>query len=186
MLFLTPQDIEYCEFIDKEVYPQKNHSGIFYKGFFFFQVACFTNDRLEQAILRCRQFLEGQEPITSIIVQEQNKLTLWSEIPEVNLILQKQKLISETDNSNINYHKRLENSDQKTILKYRGITIIKSVKKISQQDNNSTEKNKSIAKKNIIKYRGKEVIEPPKKSIVISREKLEKHKNKLKYRGANY
>ncbi len=180
MLILTSRDIEYCEFIDEEVYPQKIYPGIFYRGFFFLQVGIFTNDRLEQALIRCRQFLETQEPITSIIVKEINKLTLWSEMPEVNLILQKQKLVAEPDNTNI--QTPLETNYQKTLLKYRGITIIKS----PQQDNNSSDRTESIAQKTAIKYRGKEVIGSAKNSLVISRELIDKRKNKLKYRGSNY
>lgn len=87
MLILTEKDIKYCQLRDEESYPQKTYSGIFYRGFTFVPVASYTNDRLQQAIAKARQFLEKEEPIVSIIIKEKNNLTLWTETDRLDLIV---------------------------------------------------------------------------------------------------
>ncbi|MDJ0717714.1 MAG: hypothetical protein QNJ54_26410 [Prochloraceae cyanobacterium] len=45
---------------------------VYFIEVFFVRVGSFANNQEKQVILKCRQFLEREEPITSIIVKETN------------------------------------------------------------------------------------------------------------------
>ena len=57
---------------------------ILYRGFYFSQTGCFAPHNLEEAVKKCRIFLEREVPITSLILQEEDKITLWSEKKQLN------------------------------------------------------------------------------------------------------
>ncbi|MDJ0726735.1 MAG: hypothetical protein QNJ38_16640 [Prochloraceae cyanobacterium] len=144
MFILTPEDIEYCELHNSKVSPNKKYNGLYYRGFYFIQVACFSLKELKQAIKKCRQILDEEEQITSIVVKEANRITLWSHHFKLNLDLSRMIVPFSDDSSLSNLEKSKENC-----LKYRGKTIIKKAK------NNQNFLQKEIkSRKKKLKYRG--------------------------------
>lgn len=81
MLVLTPEEIQYCQIGEPNSIPEKTHLGIRYRGMLFVQVASFATTQFKQALAKCRQFLDRDLPITSIILKETNSITVWSQAP---------------------------------------------------------------------------------------------------------
>ena len=99
MLILTTQDIQYCQLKGAKSSSKTKYLGIFYRGFLFVKVESFSHNQLSHATSRCRQFLEKEKPITSIILKETNNITLWREAPELNLVLPERELVNYRDNN---------------------------------------------------------------------------------------
>ena len=76
MLILTAQDVHYCQLIEEKSDSVKIYPGISYRNFLFVRGAIFEKNQLEKAIAKCRQFLEGVEPITAIIVKDKEQITV--------------------------------------------------------------------------------------------------------------
>lgn len=88
---LTPQEIEYCQLSESNCELKRLFFGIKYQGILFVRIASFTLNQFNEAIAICREFLEEQEAVPSIIVSEENQITLWS-IPDKSLSLNDDKL----------------------------------------------------------------------------------------------
>ena len=99
MLILTPGDVRYCQLSDNSQSSEKIYPGLSYRGFFFVLLACFTHKQIKTARVKCRQFLEGDEPVTALIVKERDRITLWVEARDKNCYLPEPKLVTNLDNN---------------------------------------------------------------------------------------
>ncbi len=113
MLVLTAKDIQYCKLSEARAYPEKTYPGIFYRGIIFVQIASFANNQIKQAQSLCRQFLEREDPVTTVIVKETECITLWSEASKINLIVPEIEQIFPVD---IKIKNQLTTTLQKTSL----------------------------------------------------------------------
>ena len=142
MLILTQQDIEYCQLIDTDSSIQKRYSAVFYKGLFFIKIKSFDNNKSQEAVKRCRQFLDRKYPITSIIVKEPDCMTLWSKATDLNLNFT-------IELRKINSAEQAETKQKKSLLKYRGQQTIEPSEKKS-----ITLKENIVNRKKKLRYRG--------------------------------
>ncbi len=83
MLVLSSKDIKYCRLSYKKNCSQENCPGISYQGLLLAKVGSFTKQQYEIAVAMCREFLE-RDKLISIVIKEKNKITLWSEIPQLS------------------------------------------------------------------------------------------------------
>jgi len=74
MFILNSQDVEYCQTTTQKL----SRQTIYYRGFFFNKV-WNTNDT-QAALKFCRQFLDLNKPLTSIIVKHNDNFTVWVEV----------------------------------------------------------------------------------------------------------
>ena len=169
MLILTEKDIKYCQVTASESPLEEVHLGISYRGFLFFQVGSYGKNQLQKAIENCRRFLERKEPVTSIIVKNQQNLTLWCENQELHLILPQIDSVGKKDETQTN-----------EVIKYRGQVIDTEAKK---QIPTSEIEEQIVTKKIVMKYRGREVIREVRQKITPSQINQRKI---LKYRGKSY
>ncbi|MDJ0724117.1 MAG: hypothetical protein QNJ38_03300 [Prochloraceae cyanobacterium] len=122
MFILTEKDIQYCQVASPQSSVQKSHLGVFYRGFLFFQVGSYKKNQLQIAIESCRRFLEKDTPITSIIVKNNEKVTLWCENEQLHLVTKKSKSDREEPAEEIICPKT-------NTIKYRGQEVIREAKK---------------------------------------------------------
>lgn len=134
MFILTEKDIEYCQVTTSESSLEKIHTGISYKGFLFSQVASYQRNQFQRAIVSCRKFLEGENPVTSIIVKNSEHLTIWCENKGLNLIEPQVKS---------------QPVEEITVIKYRGTETIKQAR-----EQKIDSKNILNRRKKTLKYRG--------------------------------
>ena len=141
MFILTEKDVEYCQVTTSESPLEKSHIGINYKGFLFSQVASYQRNQFQRAIVSCRKFLEGENPVTSIIVKNTEHLTIWCENKRLNLMEPQQK------------QKKAELKsppvEEITVIKYRGTETIKQA-----GEQKIDPKNILNRRKKTLKYRG--------------------------------
>lgn len=140
MIVLNDLNLQYCQLTSKSASSEKIYPGLYYQGLLFVRVEYFANNQFKQAVAKCRQFLDREQSIVSIIVKETNRITLWSEANQLNLIL------PDRDNDLKN---QSEKKAQQSVMKYRGKAIVKPVQKSSFT---AAEKIKQRKKK--LKYRG--------------------------------
>ncbi len=81
MFILKPQDVQLCSTIKKLKNQAQNFHSLFYRGYLFIQVASYPHKQLPVAIKKCRQLLELNNEIITIIVKTPSALTLWSHPP---------------------------------------------------------------------------------------------------------
>lgn len=170
MFILTEKDIEYCQVTACESPLEAVHLGINYRGFLFFQVGSYNKNQWRKAIENCRKFLEKKEPVASIIVENQQNITLWCENKELHVILPKPDLPEEENHSSV----------VNPNIKYRGQTIDCKTKK---QIPSSEIAEQIVTKKVVMKYRGQEIVREVKQKITPSQINQRKM---LKYRSENY
>ena len=140
MLILTTKDIQYCQLTRAKSFSPIISLGIFYRGFLFIQVSSFSYNQFNNAIERCRKLLEGEQPVTTLIIKEKNSLTLWCEAPELKLIVPEREPVSHQDNASEireettaiepvkDFLTELENhiNKRKNKLTYRGAKLLSS------------------------------------------------------------
>lgn len=78
MLVLNSQDIEYCQIYCPSSSTEVIYPGIRYQKFLFVKVASFTKNQFDSAVAKCRQFLDRNVAINSIVVKENDGFTVWS------------------------------------------------------------------------------------------------------------
>ncbi len=86
MLILNPQDIKYCRLAYNNTCLDKTYPGIAYQKLFFIPVTSFAKIHLKKAEAICRQFCQQEQPLTSIIIKEEDRISVWVEAPDLNLI----------------------------------------------------------------------------------------------------
>lgn len=79
MFILKSQDIEYCQAHEE----QFSHRTMCYRGFVFKKVGNTKDTR--SALKLCRQFLDLDNPIASLILKDPNNITVWVEVKQANL-----------------------------------------------------------------------------------------------------
>jgi hypothetical protein len=86
MFILNSQDVKYCYVRYLEADGAGTFPGLSYRGHLFVQVMSYNSNQLEKAIQRCRQFLDLDEPVLSIVVKELNSISVWSENKNIELV----------------------------------------------------------------------------------------------------
>ncbi|MGK7914276.1 MAG: hypothetical protein AB4038_01830, partial [Prochloraceae cyanobacterium] len=115
----------------------KNIPGLSYNGHLFVQVKSYARNQWENAVLRCREFLQLNVPVMSIIVKEATELTLWSKDESVVLVKNR--------SSSLVAQQSPRTKKQPTPVKYRGVEIKREKKIIISSQ---------ILKNPKLKYRG--------------------------------
>ncbi len=78
MLILKIKDVELCQVIIKKAKQEKKCSGLSYRGYLFVKIGSYSKDERDSAIKKCRQLLDKETPITTIVVETAHNFTLWS------------------------------------------------------------------------------------------------------------
>ena len=77
MLILQAKDVQPCSVIKAGENQTQKFPSLFYRGYLFIQIASYPHNQLALAIQQCRQSLEANNLITTIIVKTPNNITLW-------------------------------------------------------------------------------------------------------------
>lgn len=85
MLILESEQVKYCRVVRRLAGKLEKVPGVNYRGLLFAKIAGFEVDQLESAIKKCREFLDLDDPIASIIVKEKDAITVWTEEGKVTL-----------------------------------------------------------------------------------------------------
>lgn len=84
MLILSKTQVQFRKVIRKNIFEQVALQGIDYRGRLFFGLSKYKAEQLEIAKKEALNlFNEHQEQLLVIILQSENKLTLWLEDPEL-------------------------------------------------------------------------------------------------------
>ncbi|RMD72758.1 MAG: hypothetical protein D6822_00775 [Cyanobacteria bacterium J149] len=86
MLILEAEQIEYCLLLVQFKQGKKKLPGVNYKGNLFVKVASFEQHEMEPAIKKCREFLDRDEAIPSIVVKEATGFSVFCEQPNTNYV----------------------------------------------------------------------------------------------------
>lgn len=78
MFILDAKDVIPCSVIKKAENSAQNQPGLSYRGKLFIQVGSYPLNQFKTAIQQCRQLLEGENPVTTIIVKTGKNTTVWS------------------------------------------------------------------------------------------------------------
>lgn len=85
MLILQYKDVQFC-LVNLKINETKHQvRGLLYRGFLFTQVSSYLHEEYDLALKKCRQLLEEDNQITTIIVKNFDNLTLWSHDPELKI-----------------------------------------------------------------------------------------------------
>ena len=71
------RDLEYCSLQLENDATQTIIGGLAYLDYFFIPVESYSKDELGLAIQQCKEFLEGENPQNSIIVESETEITVW-------------------------------------------------------------------------------------------------------------
>ncbi len=96
MLVLQEKDIQYCQVINEKTTQITPELRIYYRGFLFKRAASFPNKQIQQAKKLCRHFLEEKANLTTIVLEEQDIVTVWSETRKLTLLEYISNIESET------------------------------------------------------------------------------------------
>ena len=77
MFILHASDVKYCQIKSSQSGAIQIRPALRYRGHLFVKLTSLACDQLAGAIHLCRQYLERQVPVTSIIVKEPNCISLW-------------------------------------------------------------------------------------------------------------
>lgn len=80
MFILNHKDVEHCQ-VSQNKYSQPT---ICYRGFIFNKV--WNTKDIQVALKLCREFLDLDKPVTSILVKNNGSITIWAEAEQVNSI----------------------------------------------------------------------------------------------------
>ncbi len=86
MLILKNSDVKYCKVSHFKNNKTKTLLGLNYRGLLFVKSRSYTKSQLSSAIARCRYFLDLENPIASIVLQEENKISVWFEHRKVKMV----------------------------------------------------------------------------------------------------
>ena len=86
MLILNASEVEYCQVNHFQGKEAKTVLGLNYKGHLFIKSRTYAKNQLENAVERCRHFLDLEIPVTSIVVNEDNCISVWFEHKKVKLV----------------------------------------------------------------------------------------------------
>ena len=86
MLILNFKQVHRCYVITQRSGQTKIVRGISYRGNLFVRVRVFESDRFHEALKICRQLLDKPIPILSLIIEEKNAYTVWSQDKQARLI----------------------------------------------------------------------------------------------------
>lgn len=86
MLILNASEVEYCQVSHLQGKEAKTLLGLNYRGLLFIKSRSYAKNKLKNAIERCRHFLDLEIPVTSIVVNEANCISVWFEHKKVKLI----------------------------------------------------------------------------------------------------
>ena len=78
MFILQPKDVQLCSVIKQGEKLTQKFQSLFYRGYLFIKVASYPHNQFTQAIQECRQLLEEDNSVATIIVKTPHALTLWS------------------------------------------------------------------------------------------------------------
>jgi len=102
MLILTPQDIQYCQLSYDNPSLDKTYSGISYQKLLFISVTSFAKAELKKAEAVCRLFCRQEQPLATIIVREEEQISVWVEARDYHLINPQIKKSVEPEKNNQN------------------------------------------------------------------------------------
>ena len=91
MFILQAKDVKPCSVIKKGSKELKSRPGVAYRGHLFVRVASYPQNESKLAIKQCRQLLEKEIPITTIIVKTAKSITLWSHDRRLQIVKPAQK-----------------------------------------------------------------------------------------------
>ena len=137
MLILRPEDVQYCCVTHQEIAPESILPGLNYNGHLFVKVQSYARNQLENAILRCREFLELKVPVLPIIVKEPTALTLWSKNESI--------IVVKSSSNSVVAPESTPTKKQKSKIKYRGVEVVRETKIVLPSQ---------IVKNPKLKYRG--------------------------------
>lgn len=138
MLILKSENVQYCHLSHQEESATTSFPGLSYRGHLFVQVESYPLNQSLNAISHCREFLDRQVPVMSIIVKEATRLTLWSKNESVSLVKNTTSSVATPQSSS--------NKQQKARVKYRGVEITRQKKILLSPS--------QIVKNSKLKYRG--------------------------------
>ncbi|MGF1488674.1 MAG: hypothetical protein ACFBSE_16440 [Prochloraceae cyanobacterium] len=84
MFILQTRDVQFCLVIKEAKQPQQLQ-GLLYRGFLFSKVGSYHHKQYDFVIKKCRESLEGNLPITTIVVKDYDGLSLWSHDPKLKI-----------------------------------------------------------------------------------------------------
>jgi hypothetical protein len=77
MLILQAKQVKYCYVIHPQGNGKEVVQGVSYQGNLFMKVESYPLNELQKAIQKCRQQLDEEERILSLIVQRDQGFTIW-------------------------------------------------------------------------------------------------------------
>ena len=87
MQIITSNQIEYCHVINPNEDNTKPFPGVLYHQKLFLQIATYAKDQIQEAISYGREaFLVEKGLILFLVIEEDNKLTVWQEERELKLM----------------------------------------------------------------------------------------------------
>jgi len=84
MFILQTRDVQFC-LVNKEAKQSQQLQGLLYRGFLFSKVGSYHHDRYDFVIKKCRESLEGNFPVTTIVIKDSDSLSLWSHDPQLKI-----------------------------------------------------------------------------------------------------
>ena len=84
MLILNNSEVKYCQVNHLQGNETKTLPGLNYKGHLFVKSKTYAKNQFKNAIDRCRHFLDLEKPVVSILVKEDDYVSVWFEYKKFN------------------------------------------------------------------------------------------------------
>lgn len=86
MFILNAADVEFCYVTYSKTDLAKILPGVNYRGYLFVKAYNHAREKFKKAILQSREFLDQKIPVVSIVVREEESISVWIHNEQLELV----------------------------------------------------------------------------------------------------